>query len=348
MSDSLKSVKPVKTKLTLSWSEVWKLVKTTFTEYFGESTFRHAAALAYYTIFALIPMIYLAFYFFGRFLGNDVIFEIISDFLHDNVGLVDVTEIMGLLKQYDVAGRDILMEIVSIGTLLFTSSALVISLRDSINDFLDVEVEKVPIKNAILRTVITRLISIASIGVFGFIIIIIYIAQTVLLSLSTQVFVNETINWLFKNGMAHVFSLASNLLIFMLMFKYVHDGKVKWKVAFYSGLITAVLVYVGQLLIKLYIGNMVFASGMGVVGSILILLTWIFYTGQIIFLGAKFVKIYSNMLGYSVQPEPKFSISKEKVSGVFNPIIPSEEMEKEDKKNASDEDESTHSENSMS
>lgn len=327
MSDSYKSVVPVKAKLNLTWSEVWKLVKTTFTEYFGESTFRHAAALAYYTIFALIPMIYLAFYFFGRFLGNEMIMQIISDFLHENVGLVDVTEIMSLLKQYDVAGRNVLMEIVSIGTLLFTSSALVISLRDSINDFLDVEVEKVPIKKAILRTVITRLISIASIGVFGFIIIIIYIAQTVLMSLSSQVFENESINWFFRNGMAHIFSLASNLLIFMLMFKYVHDGKVRWKVAFYGGLVTSVLVYVGQLLIKFYIGNMVFASGMGVVGSILILLTWIFYTSQIIFLGAKFVKVYSNMLGFSVQPQ--FKKMEESVSGVYAPISPSEKTKEE-------------------
>ncbi len=317
MSDSLQFIKPIKQKQSLTWKEVWVLTKETIVQYLGEDSFRNAAALAYYTIFALIPLIYLAVYFFGRFIDPKFVMDIVEEFLHKNVGLSDVNEIMSLLEQYDISGRNVLMEYVGIGTLLFTSSALVISLRDSINDFLDVEVEKVPMSKAIVRTIIKRLVSIVAIGVFGFVIIVIYLSQTVFLAISDEVFNNQTLNWLFKNGIAHLFSLITNLILFTLMFKYVHDGKIRWKVAFYGGLVTAVLVYLGQLVIKLVVSKMIFASGMGVVGSILIVLTWIFYTAQIIFLGAKFVKVYSNMLGYSVQP--KFKAVEGNVSGILNP-----------------------------
>lgn len=299
MSNPSKSKKS-KIKSHLSWKEVGDLTKKTFEGYFEENTFRHSAALAYYTVFALIPMIYLAVYFFGRFLGNEVVYNVIADFLVKNIGLTDVTEIMSLLSKYDVESRNIVMEIVSIATLLFTSSALIISLRDSINDFLGVKADKVPIKKVLLRTLVQRLLSILSIGVFGLIIVILYIAQTLFLSFSSEIMQNSHYVWLLNSGMTHIFSLLTNLIVFTLMFKYVHEGVVQWKVALYGGLVTAVLFYLGQLLIKFYLVNFFFASGAGVAGSILILLTWIFYTGQIIFLGAKFVLVYSNMLGYDV------------------------------------------------
>lgn len=298
MSKALKSTK--KTKDYLTWKEVGKLTKTTFSAYFEENTFRHAAALAYYTLFSLIPIIYLAIYFFGRFLGNEVVYDVISNFLVKNVGLTDVTEIMTLLSKYDVERRNIVMEIVSISALFFTSSALVISLRDSINSFLNVKIAKVPMKKALVRTLIQRLLSIASIGIFGLIVILVYVAQSVAFSLSSTVLDNGKMIWLFNNGLGHFLSLISNTLIFTLMFKYVHDGVVRWKPAIYGAIVTSVLFYIGQLLIRFYIGNLFFASGAGVAGSMFMLLTWIFYTGQIIFLGAKFVLTYSNMLGYHI------------------------------------------------
>ncbi len=299
MSATSKSVKN-KVRTHLTWPEVGQLIKNTFSEFFEENTFRHSAALAYYTIFSLIPMIYLAIYFFGRFLGNEMVNNVIADFLVKSVGLTDVTEIMTLISSYDVEKRNVVMEVVSIVTILFTSSALVISLRDSINDFMGIKIDKVPIKKALLRTLLQRLLSIAFIGVFGLIIIAVYIAQTVLFSFSAEIGQHSNYMWLFNNGLSHIFSIGTNLIIFTLMFKYVHQGVVHWKIAFYGGLVTAILFYVGQLLIKYYLGHLFFASGAGVAGSILMLLTWIFYTGQIIFLGAKFVAMYSEILGYEV------------------------------------------------
>ena len=125
MSEGLQSIKRKNKRKRLSWLETWQLTKRTFVEYFSESTFRHAAALAYYAIFSLIPMLYLGVYFFGRILGNETVQTLVFNFLSDHVGMQDVSGIMEILQSYDVEKRNPVMEIVGIVTLLFSSSAFV-------------------------------------------------------------------------------------------------------------------------------------------------------------------------------------------------------------------------------
>jgi len=278
-----------------------QLIKTTFAEYFTETVFRHAAALAYYTIFSLVPIIYLIVYFLGRFLGNETVHALISYFLHEQVGIQNISEIMELLKFYDVERRNIVMEIVGILVLLFSSSAFVVTLQKSINDFFGLSFDRPPVKKMILRTVFTRLLAIAFIGGFGVIVILVYFSQTVLLSISKDFITNSHFQFLFRNGLAHVASIATNFLVFSLLFKFVHDAIVHWKAAMIGAFITALLVYLGQVLIKFYLTNFFFASNGGVIGSLFVILAWIFYTGQILFLGAKFVKVYSEMSGFPIR-----------------------------------------------
>lgn len=318
MSEQLASKKKEKTAKILSWRQLWILTKTTLTEYFSEASFRHAAALAYYTIFSIIPMIYLGVYFFGRFIGNEEAHEMISSFLQNNVGMDDVSGLMDFLKSYDVEKRNPVMEIVGIITLFFSSSAFVVSLQKSINDFLDIDPVQAPVKKMILRTLVSRLLAIAFIGGFGVIIIVVYVAQTVLISFGKEVLTNPTMQFLFNNGLAHFASLATNFFVFTLMFKYIHDAIVKWKAAMAGALLTSVLVYVGQILIQYYLNNFFFAADGGVVGSVFAVLAWIFYTGLILFLGAKFVKIYSIMAGIPVEAKYKEVVMDGKTEVVDN------------------------------
>jgi|GEM_PF-157463 len=318
MSQDLTSKKKEKTAKILSWRQIWILTKTTLTEYFSEASFRHAAALAYYTIFSIIPMIYLGVYFFGRFIGNEEAHLMISTFLKDYIGMDDVSGLMDFLKSYDVEKRNTVMEFVGIITLFFSSSAFVVSLQKSINDFLDIEVVEAPVKKMILRTLISRLLAIAFIGAFGVIIIVVYISQTVLISFGKEVLTNPTMQFLFNNGLAHFASIATNFLVFTFMFKYIHDAIVKWKAAMAGALITSILVYLGQILIQYYLNNFFFAANGGVVGSLFAVLAWIFYTGLILFLGAKYVKVYSIMAGIPVEAKYKEIVKDGKTEVVDN------------------------------
>lgn len=294
----------------LKWKEIPTLFKDTFKEYFKESTLMHSASLAYYALFAMLPLIYLTTYFFGRIVGNEVVRSSIGAILQDQVGISDISGIMEFLKTLDVEQRNVFMEIVGIGVLLFSCSAFILSLKKSINDFYDITVPDFNRKKKILDNLLFRLVSILIIAFFGVLIIVFYIGETVLMSMGASLFENETLKAFYNYFLQHVSSILTSFIIFSFIFKYVNDGFVKWKLAMAGALLTAVFLYLGQLIIKYYLSNFFFATKSGGIGStFFVLLTWIYYSAQIIFFGAKFTFVYGRIsdspitLKYKTQEE---------------------------------------------
>lgn len=299
MSD--KSVSKRKSNF-LPVSEIPGLIKDTFVEFFQKEGLFHGAALAYYTIFALVPLLYLCLSYFGRIIGQELMLDIISDLLQNKVGIQDISGIMEFMKDVDFEKGNIFLELISVVVLLLVCSAFVVSLKYSINEFFDVHVKFASKKQALIKTVVFRLLSIAFVGIITFFVIAIYFAQTVMIAVSDKFFEeNEAINWFFDAVVQHGLALFSNLIIFMLIFKYLHDGFVSWKLAMGGALVTAVLLYLGQLLIKFYLFNYFYLASGGFAGTLFIMLAWVYYSSQIIFFGAKFTNVYARKIGKPIQ-----------------------------------------------
>lgn len=283
---------------TLNWKEILHLFKRTFVEFFQENSFFHGAALAYYAVFAIIPIIYLAVISFGKIMGQDEILRLIKVLLEEQVGLKDSSGILAFLSDVHFEKSSVVLNIIGIIALMFSSSALISSLRMSINEFYDINVKIDDRKIKIFYTVLTKLISVFMLAVFGVSIVLLYTAETIFLSLSGELF-----NWLHIQSkwvmevIGQAVSVGINTLLFALVYKFLHDGKVLWKLALSGGLFTACLLHVGQIGLKFYLTNFFFGSQMGIAGTLLIFLAWMYYTSQIIFLGAKFVKVYSELIG---------------------------------------------------
>ncbi|MDX1651806.1 MAG: YihY/virulence factor BrkB family protein [Brumimicrobium sp.] len=287
----------------LSWSQILDLVKTTFREFLKGESFMHGAALAYYAIFALVPIIYLAISSVGLILGQERIIEIIAYLMESNMGIKDVSTFTDLMYKWGIgSGGTLVMKIVGIVVLLFTSSAMFNSLRNSLNAFFDVEARAS--KNALIQGIVARGVSVGIMTILAIIVIVVYFAHSMLLSVGDQ-FLRDG-GWLQTAlilFLEHFTIIFINFLIFLFVFKYLHDGKMKWKIAFAGSIFTAILLYLGQLLINYYLTNFFFAADSGVVGTIFAILTWIFYTSQIIFLGAKFTAVYARKIGKPIEPK---------------------------------------------
>jgi membrane protein len=93
------------------------------------------------------------------------------------------------------------------------------------------------------------------------------------------------------------FSILLNYIIFLLIFKFLNNGKVTWRVASMGAIVTAVLLFLGQLLIKYYLLNMFVLGTAGIAGSLFIFMAWVHYSSQIIFVGAKFTYTFSKKIG---------------------------------------------------
>lgn len=302
MSDK-NEIKPEKGKKErkMSWMEIWELTKTSFIEFFKGDSFMHGAALAYYAVFALVPIIYLAVTFFGKIVGQDRVIEIVADLLESNMGMSEVSTITDLMYRWDIGvGGTPIIQVVGLIALAFTATAMFNSLSKSLNFFFGVTNTKA--YSALLRNLIKRLISFGLMALFGVIILVIYFAQSVLISIGARLLSNGSkVQDILFSLLEHFSIITINFLAFTFVFKFLHDGRVKWKLAMTGAVFTAVLLYFGQLVINYYLANYFFAKNSGVAGTLLAVLTWIFYTSQIIFLGAKYMSVYARMTGMPIQ-----------------------------------------------
>ncbi|MBI2257606.1 MAG: YihY/virulence factor BrkB family protein [Flavobacteriia bacterium] len=286
-----------------NWNKFkFPVLKQTFIEFFKENSFVHCAAFSYYTVLTIVPVIYLSFVSFGKIIGQQSMLNIIQNFLKENVGIEDVSGIMSFLDEIDFEKGNIILEIFGLIMLLFSVSALFNTLRFSINEFLDITKEFESKKKAFLAGLKARLISVSLMSFFGLVVILTYFVQTVMISIGKIIFsdFNEFQQILYVI-IEHSISITSNIIIFLLIFKYLHDAKVPWTFALRASVFTSIFLYFGQLGIKYYISHYFFARNGGVAGSIFIILIWMYYSSHIIFVGAKYLKVFADFKNKSLK-----------------------------------------------
>lgn len=285
----------------MNWLDRKKLIKSTFVEFGKERSLMHGAALAYYAMLALVPILYLTVTFVGKLVGEAVVIEEIGFMLRDNVGLKDPSGILAFLKEVDFLSGSWLVETMGVIALMFSCTVIFNSLKGSINEFYDIGHSKKEKKNLLISTVLSRLISLGFIIGITLFFILLYFAEPILLSLGNKLFKGvEMLDFLFSFILSHVVPILTNMFIFSFIFKFLHDGKVLWKAAFRGAFLTSILLYFGQLLIKYYLTYFFFGASGGVAGAMLIILVWVYYSSQIIFFGAKYIAVYSKMIGEEI------------------------------------------------
>lgn len=294
MSEEKISIRP--------WYWIFIVIKDAFIEYLREGAFFHGAALAYYTLFSFVPIIYLTTSIFGRIFGQKNMENIIVDLLHNRVGITNTDDILNILHGINFDKPNVFLEIISIAVLLYGCSAFLVSLKRSINEFFNISRKKRHEENILMDIIGFRFLSVIYLGLFALIIILFYFAQTFVFSALEH--------WIHtKNGFVdftytlfqYLISILSNTLIFIIVFKYIHDGNVPWKIAINGSIITAILLFISQLIIKFYLINYFFLGNLGIAGSLFILLAWVNYSAQIVFFGAKYTSVLAKSSGILIK-----------------------------------------------
>jgi membrane protein len=287
----------------LPWNRIPELLKDSFSGFIEDRAMYMGAALAYYTILALVPMLYLLIAFFGAFLGKDEIELIIQDLFKANIGIYDTGVIVDLVEQMQWSGTGVMAKLFGVIALLVVSSAFVVYFKHSINELFGIRKKFENKRKKFLNSIIFRLISMGIVGGAAVAVISFYFVQAFVISSLDMVFHGDSFFELyFLQILKHLLSIGMNLLIFMFIFKYLHDGFVRWKLAFFGALITALLLYVGQLLINYYLLHFFFAAKSGgVAGLLFIILAYVYYSSQILFFGAKLIAVYAQKVGKPIK-----------------------------------------------
>ncbi len=276
-----------------------EVVQETFRKWNQDKVSRLAAALAYYTIFSIAPLLVVAVAVAGAAFGQEAARGQIVGQIRGLVGTDGAQVIEQLIKSADEPKTGTFATIVGIITLVLGASGVFLALQDTLNTIWGVMVRPGAGIKEMLRS---RLLSFGLVIAIGFLLLVSLVLQAALTAVSD--FLNRTFP-LLGVGLPilnFVISLAVITGLFAIMFKYLPDVQISWRDVGVGAFATSLLFTVGKILIGVYLGSSSTASVYGAAGSLVVLLLWIYYSAQILFLGAEFTQVYAMRFGSYIKP----------------------------------------------
>jgi membrane protein len=249
------------------------------------------AAIAYYMVFSLAPILVMVIAVAGLAFGQKAAEGALFGELADLIGPESAVAVQAMLRSASDTGSGIFATVVGIGTLIIAATAVLGELQSALN-----VIWKVPPRGGlgIWRFLKSRLLSLAIILVIGFLLLVSLVISTALAAFS------DYLDWLLP-GLATILHIVHLILsfglttvLFAMIFKILPDSPVEWEEVWLGAVIAALLFTLGKYLISLYIGSSNMASTYGAAGALIIVLVWVYYSAQILLLGAEFAKAYSD------------------------------------------------------
>lgn len=279
-----------------------KMLWQAINEFLDNTVLRMSAALAYYTIFALAPMliiiISIADIFWGREAINGTVYYQLNDFLGPQVA----AQVQDMLKNAAISGSNTLAAIVGVVSLVFAATGVFTEIQLSINTIWHLKTK--PKKGqGILKFVLNRLLSFSMVVGLGFILLVSLAVNTMmdtLLKQLTRVFPDSNVNIAYITNYIVTFGVIS--FLFAVIFKVLPDARVKWKDVWMGAFSTAVLFMLGKFGISFYLSKSTVASTYGAAGSMVLLLLWVYYSSAILYFGAGFTRVYACYRGRNIYP----------------------------------------------
>jgi membrane protein len=275
------------------------LIKASFKGWRDDGSLDLGAALAYYTIFSLAPLLLIVTAVAGLVWGREAVQGQLVSQIQGIVGPQGAQAIQTMIANAGQHGSGVLATILGLMTILFGATGAFAQLQSALDRVWNVE----PKPGAgIWSFVRTRLISFGMILGIGFLL---------LVSLVLTAAVAAVGNWAtgllpggeaLVNGLTFAASFALTTLLFAMIYKVLPDVEIAWRDVWIGAAVTALLFTIGKLLIGLYIAKSSVASAYGAAGSLVILLLWVYYSSQILFLGAEFTEVYATRYGSRIRP----------------------------------------------
>jgi membrane protein len=285
-------------------SNLPKLLKLTYQGWKEDKASRLSAALAYYTVFSLAPLLVIVIAITGLFWDESAVQSQVMNQVEGLVGAEGRTFVSDLVTSASSPARGIVATILGVITLLFGALGVFNELHNSLNAIWDVKEEETKgFLKAIKKVIFSRLLSFTMILGIGFLLLVSLVISAGLSAVEETVGNAVPISEILLQIINLVISIGVITVLFALIFKFLPDAEIAWRDIWLGAFVTAILFSLGKFLIGLYLGNSAVASTFGAAGSLVLLLVWIYYSAQILFFGAEFTQVYANNYGSKIVPE---------------------------------------------
>jgi membrane protein len=253
------------------------------------------AALAFYTVFSIAPIIIIAIGIVSIIVHGDTLQTDLLDQARNLIGATGANAVRELLTSADYLGRSRVATSIGVVTLLFGASSVFVELQNALDRIW--EIPKRKRMNGLWRILRSRFLSLGLVLGVGFLLMVSLLVSTAMAAFGTWL-ATLVGHWRVALLLIDVMlTLGTSAVLFALLFKYVPQERLAWTDVWVGGIVTAVLFSIGKFAIGYYLAKSAFSSVYGIAGSFLVLLLWTYYSAQIFLFGAEFTRFYSTILG---------------------------------------------------
>jgi membrane protein len=269
------------------------LVRATATGFIADDALSRGAAIAYYTVTSMAPVLLIVIAIAGFVFGTEAAQGAIVEQLSGMMGAQSAEMVQSMIQSAGNRGAGIIATIIGIVALLITASGVFGEMQAALN----VIWNAAPKEGTVSRLVRARLASLGLVVTLGFLLMVSLVVSAALKALGTWVNGVMPSFHVILQALGFLISLLIIAVLFGAVYKVLPDKKLTWRDVAVGAISTAILFTIGKFLISLYIGSSAVASSYGAAGALIVILIWIYYSAQIFLLGAEFTKAYATAHG---------------------------------------------------
>lgn len=276
------------------------LLRETYKEWKDDEPFRLSATVSYFAIISLPGLLVIVVYVASLMFGEAAVQGEIVEQIGDSLGKNAAEDIQKMIAKASQSEDSTWANIFGIATLIFGATGVFYHLQKSLNRIWEVKADP---KMGIKKIIIDRVFSLGMILVIGFLLLISLALSSILSILSNWVVSNlpDYTIYLFYI-INYLLSLGIVTVLFALMFKYLPDAEITWKVVWVGAAVTAVLFLLSEIALSIYFGNASIGSIYGSAGSLVVMMLWVAYSCMILFFGASFTQVYARRYQVRIKP----------------------------------------------
>lgn len=274
-------------------TSAWELVRDSVTGFFEDRATRKAAALAYYTLFSLAPLLIISIAIAGAVFGADAARGEIMDQIRGLTGDEAATAIEGMVRNASRPAAGAWAAAAGVATLLFGATSAFAELKQGLDQIWEAPPAKL---SGLWYTVRTRLLSFGVILALGFLLLVSLVFSAAVSALQKVWIVTDAAGVLLQ-ALNFAFSFALVSALFAMLYKLLPSVRIAWHDVIIGSIVTAALFSVGKFLIGLYLGRSAVSSSYGAAGAVILILLWVYYSALIFLFGAEFTKVFARRHG---------------------------------------------------
>jgi membrane protein len=285
---------------------MWHLMKDAASDWSRDRAPRLGAALAYYTVFSLVPFLVVVIAVIGLVFGEVAAQSAILSQIAELVGEQTAAAIKDMIQRADQPSTGLFATAVAVATLLIGASGVFGQLQDALNTVWGVEPKE---GRGVWGFIKDRFLSFVAVLGTGFLLLVSLILSSALAAFGK--WFGELLP--LPEAVLQLMNFALSFLVvtglFALIFKVLPDAKVAWRDVWIGASLTSALFTIGKFALGLYLGKSNVASAYGAAGSLVLVLLWVYYSAQILLYGAEFTQVYANRVGERIVPTPEANVT---------------------------------------